>query len=65
MGLNIVTSRTGAAVSPFIKILDQIHPSAPFILMAATLVISVVLCLLLPETLGKPTREAFDDMLND
>ena len=65
MGINIVASRAGAAASPFIKILNNIHPSAPFGVMAVLCFISAIMCLLLPETLNKPTRETLDDMLND
>lgn len=64
MALNIVTSRLGAAVSPFIKILDQFHPAGSFLLMTATSVIATFLCVALPETLNQPTRETLDDMLS-
>ena len=65
MGFNIITSRTGAALSPFVKILDQIHPCVPFFIMAITSVVAFLLCFLLPETLGKPTRETFEDLDQD
>jgi len=62
MGFNIITSRTGAALSPFVKLLEHIHPSVPFFLMTVTTFITVIFCLFLPETLGKPTREKFEDL---
>jgi len=62
MGFNIITSRAGAAVSPFVKILDHVHPSLPFFLIAFTTIITFIFCLFLPETMGKPTRETFDDL---
>ncbi|XP_057313742.1 solute carrier family 22 member 15-like [Hydractinia symbiolongicarpus] len=65
MGINIVTSRIGAATSPFIKVLDQFHVAAPFALMVVCAVIATLLALTLPETLGKPTRETLDDMIGD
>ncbi|XP_057313741.1 solute carrier family 22 member 15-like [Hydractinia symbiolongicarpus] len=65
MGINIVTSRIGAATSPFIKILDQFHVAAPFALMVVCAVTATLLALTLPETLGKPTRETLDDMISD
>ncbi|XP_057313743.1 solute carrier family 22 member 15-like [Hydractinia symbiolongicarpus] len=65
MGINIVTSRIGAATSPFIKVLDQFHVAAPFALMVVCAVIATLLALTLPETLGKPTRETLDDMIDN
>lgn len=62
MGICVVTSRAGAAVSPFIKILDKIHPAAPFIFMAATSILSGFFSFALPETLRQPTREKIEDM---
>jgi len=65
MGINIVTSRAGAATSPFIKVLDSLHPAAPFGLLTVTSIIASLCILMLPETLNKPTRETMADMLQD
>lgn len=65
MGINIVTSRLGAATSPFIKILDQFHPSAPFLLMSLCGMVATALCFTLPETKDRQTRETLGDMLED
>eukprot|EP00111_Clytia_hemisphaerica_P008652 TCONS_00025298-protein len=65
MGINIVTSRAGAATSPFIKLLNRIHPAAPFGLMTTTCFISMLLAFVLPETFRKPTRETLDDIYQD
>ena len=62
MGINIVTSRIGAATSPFIKLLDRIHPAAPYVLLSITCLLSGLLSLLLPKTFKKPTRETLDDV---
>ena len=61
MGINIITSRAGAATSPFIKVLDQLHPSTPFATVALTSFIAALCSLTLPETLSKPTRETLGD----
>ena len=61
MGINIITSRAGAATSPFIKVLDQLHPSTPFATVALTSFIAALCSLMLPETLNKPTKETLDD----
>lgn len=62
MGINIVTSRIGAATSPFIKLLDRIHPAAPYGLLSSTCLLAGLLSLLLPKTFKKPTRETLDDV---
>ena len=63
MAINIVTSRAGAACSPFINQLDQLHPAGPFILMTITSVMATIVCAILPETLNTPTRETLNDMM--
>ena len=63
MAINIVTSRAGAACSPFINILNEFHPAGSFIFMTITSIISTVLCATLPETLNQPTRETLEDMI--
>lgn len=65
MGLKIVASRAGAAVSPFVKLLEHYHPSFPYFFMTVTTAISLLFCCFLPETNKKPTREQFHDILND
>jgi len=65
MGINIITSRAGAATSPFIKVLDSLHPAAPFGLLTVTSIIASLCILVLPETLNKPTRETMADMLQE
>ena len=65
MAFNIITSRAGAALSPFVKILDHVHPSMPFFMMSFTTLIGFAFSAALSETGGKPTRETFEDIHND
>lgn len=65
LAFNIVTSRLGAAISPFINNLDLIHPSLPFLVITIVTSLALFLCVFLPETLGKPTRERFEDIFDD
>jgi len=62
MSINIVTSRIGAATSPFIKLLNKIHPAAPFVLMSAMSFGAFMISVALPETYKRPTRETLEDM---
>lgn len=61
MGINIITSRAGAATSPFIKLLDKLHPAAPFATVGITSLLATLCSLTLPETLNQATRETLDD----
>lgn len=63
MAIMIVTSRIGAAMSPFIKLLYKLHPSAPFTLMTATSAVATLLCVTLSETVNQKTRETLEEML--
>lgn len=63
MAIMVVTSRLGAALSPFIKLLYTFHPSAPFGLMTFTSITATLLCLTLTETANQKTRETLDDMI--
>jgi len=63
MGYLQVLTRIGAALSPWVaKSLRNIHPSVPFIVMAVVALISSIVCLVLPETKGKPTIEVKSDL---
>jgi len=45
--------------------LDLVHPALPFLVIALSTALAILLCSCLPETLGKPTRETFDDIHED
>ncbi len=62
--LNLV-SHAGAIGAPFVVELKRIHPTLPFGMMGALAVIAGLLCLLLPETRGRPTLEVYENNINN
>lgn len=62
MGFLQITSRIGAASSPWIaKSLKSLHPYAPFIVMGSLSVIAAFACLVLPETKGKAMKDVVEE----
>lgn len=61
MGLFSTSSRFGGIVAPLILILEEVWPSLPVLVFGSFSIAAGCLCLLLPETKGKPlpstTRE--------
>lgn len=57
-----VVSCIGALCAPFVVELKRIHPTLPFGLMGGLAVIAALMCLVLPETRGKPTAEVYDNV---
>lgn len=64
MGLVSVVCRIGGASAPFIVQLIRVHPVLPFALMGGLTFLAALLCLILPETKGKPTAEVFKETGN-
>lgn len=61
MGMVSVSSRIGAASSPFVVQMTRINPILPFALMGSLSFFAAILCWFLPETLGKSTAEVMED----
>ncbi|KXJ11859.1 organic cation transporter protein isoform X2 [Exaiptasia diaphana] len=61
MGLLIITSRIGAAASPFVVQMSRISAILPFTLMGAGAFLAAFSCIILPEIRGMPTREVVGD----
>ena len=62
MTVNIITSRTGAAIAPFIvSVLQGMYPPLPFIVMSGTGFVATACGLVLSETNKKPSRETYPD----
>ena len=61
MGMVSVSSRIGAASSPFVVQMTRINAILPFALMGSLSFIAAILCWFLPETLGRSTAEVMED----
>ena len=61
MAVLSVVSYIGAMCAPFLVELNRVHPKLPYGTMAALAVISGLLCLILPETKGRPTVEIYEN----
>lgn len=61
MGMVSVSSRIGAASSPFVVQMTRINAILPFALMGSLSFFAAILCWFLPETLGKSTAEVMED----
>nr|XP_057943141.1 organic cation/carnitine transporter 2-like [Doryrhamphus excisus] len=62
MGCCSMAARVGTIISPFIIYLGQYNKALPYILMGSLAVVGALLCLLLPETFGKPLPETMTQM---
>jgi len=61
-----LSARVGATPAPFLtESLKLINPSLPFVLMGVLSILSGLLTLTLPETVGKPTLESIDASLKE
>ena len=61
-----VFTRIGSTAAPFLTtILQDVSPKLPFFLMGGFAVVGAVFALFLPETINKPTREHYKDMLSN
>ena len=60
MGFVGVLSRLGAVAAPFVVEAKRIHQTVPFGIMGALAVTAALMCLILPETRGKPTLETIE-----
>ncbi|XP_061747472.1 organic cation/carnitine transporter 2-like [Nerophis ophidion] len=62
MGFCSMAARIGTILSPFIIYLGQYYQALPYILMGTLAIFGAFLCLLLPETFGKPLPETMSQM---
>ncbi|XP_062288990.1 solute carrier family 22 member 4-like [Scomber scombrus] len=62
MGCCSMAARIGTIISPFILYLGQYYKTLPYILMGSFAISGALLCLLLPETYGKPLPETISQM---
>jgi len=66
LSFSSLSARVGAAAAPFLtETLKLINPALPFIIMGSISILSGLLSLALPETLGKQTLESVDDDLTE
>lgn len=66
-GMNVcqISTRVGGAMSPFVvDLLKNITLVLPFLVMAGAGIGAAMLGLLLPETLNKPIRQTYENMLS-
>ncbi|XP_030010419.1 solute carrier family 22 member 4-like [Sphaeramia orbicularis] len=54
MGCCSMAARVGSIVSPFIIYLSKFYKALPYIVMGGLAIAGALICLLLPETFGKP-----------
>ena len=63
MGLCSMFARVGGIIAPFVLLLGAVvGPGGPFLLFAIPAILSAVLTLRLPETLGKPLPQTISDV---
>uniref|UniRef100_A0A673C4W3 Solute carrier family 22 member 5-like n=1 Tax=Sphaeramia orbicularis TaxID=375764 RepID=A0A673C4W3_9TELE len=62
MGCCSMAARIGTIISPFIIYLGQYYKSLPYILMGGLAIFGSTVCLILPETFGKPLPENMSQM---
>ncbi|XP_054611793.1 solute carrier family 22 member 4-like [Dunckerocampus dactyliophorus] len=62
MGCCSMAARVGTIISPFIIYLGQYYKALPYILMGTLAIFGAMICLLLPETFGKPLPESMTQM---
>ncbi|XP_061926129.1 organic cation/carnitine transporter 2-like [Entelurus aequoreus] len=62
MGCCSMAARIGTIISPFIIYLGQYYQALPYIVMGTLAIFGALLCLLLPETYGKPLPETMSQM---
>ncbi|XP_051902141.1 solute carrier family 22 member 4-like [Hippocampus zosterae] len=62
MGCCSMAARVGTIISPFIIYLGQYYKALPYILMGSLAISGAFVCLLLPESFGKPLPETLTQM---
>ncbi|KAM9846438.1 LOW QUALITY PROTEIN: uncharacterized protein ACBR49_009739 [Aulostomus maculatus] len=62
MGCCSMAARVGTIISPFIVYLGRYFKALPYILMGTLAISGALMCLLLPETFGKPLPETISEM---
>lgn len=62
MGCCSMAARVGTIISPFIIYLGQIYKALPYILMGCLALTGAFLCLILPESFGRPLPETMSEM---
>ncbi|XP_043833518.1 solute carrier family 22 member 13-like [Dromiciops gliroides] len=62
MGLVATFSRLGGILTPLVTLLDDYHHAIPLAIYGSLPVLVGVLCVMLPETKGKPLKDAIDDL---
>ncbi|XP_029980913.1 solute carrier family 22 member 4-like [Sphaeramia orbicularis] len=55
-------ARLGSAVSPYLLLLAAVDPVVPWVVVGSLCLLSVVLCILLPETFRKPMPDSVQQM---
>ncbi|XP_071840714.1 solute carrier family 22 member 13-like [Apostichopus japonicus] len=61
LGLFSLISRIGSIVAPLILLLEELWGSLPYLIFGSFALTAGLLCLLLPETKGKPLPSSVDD----
>lgn len=62
MGCCSMAARVGTIISPFIIYLGQIYKALPYILMGCLALVGSFLCLILPESFGRPLPETMSEI---
>ncbi|KAM9846439.1 LOW QUALITY PROTEIN: solute carrier family 22 member 4-like [Aulostomus maculatus] len=62
MGCCSMAARVGTIISPFIIYLGRYFKALPYVLMGAFTISGALMCLLLPETFGKPLPETISQV---
>lgn len=62
MGCCSMAARIGTIISPFIIYLGQIYKPLPYILMGCLALFGASLCLILPESFGRPLPETMSEI---
>lgn len=62
LGLFSMTSRIGGILVPLLLILEEVWISLPFLVFGSVSIIAALLCLVLPETKGRPLPSTIDDL---
>lgn len=61
LGLGAMCARLSGALTPLITLLDSFDPKIPAIVFGIISILSGLLCLILPETMGKPMPQTLSD----
>lgn len=61
LGIGSMCARASGALTPLITLLDSFDPTLPSVIFAVITLISGLLTLILPETLGQPMPQSIED----